>query len=131
MAEGWYQLRQTVHLFNSELFAFDIHLVSDNAAKIPRRRADVKIEKLWQRSVGHFRKADGGTFWRAPKQYGIPSLRALFTSDAIKLATSDNPTSYNTYDARTSTYIYQTGQPPISEYFSSHSGLAANSPWLK
>ena len=67
MAEGWYQLRQTVHLFNSELFAFDIHLVSDNAAKIPRRRADVKIEKLWQRSVGHFRKADGGTFWRAPK----------------------------------------------------------------
>jgi len=64
-------------------------------------------------------------------QYGIPSLRALFTSDAIKLATSDNPTSYNTYDARTSRYIYQTGQPPISEYFSSHSGLAANSPWLK
>jgi len=32
LTEGWYQQRHMVHLFTSELFAFNIHSVSDDFA---------------------------------------------------------------------------------------------------
>jgi hypothetical protein len=62
LIEGWYQQRQMVHLFNLGLFAFDIHPVSDDAAKLRR------LER-----TGYIRwvilgKQNAGTFWRAPKK---------------------------------------------------------------
>ena len=50
--EGWYQHRHTVHLFNSELFAFDIYPVSDNAVNL--RDSDRQSNKLSHCLMGHF-----------------------------------------------------------------------------
>jgi hypothetical protein len=57
--DGWYQWRQTVHLFSWEFFAFDIHLVSDDAALLPRYPWEISL-KPGRRVVGQFSKAESG-----------------------------------------------------------------------
>ena len=59
MLDGWYQWRQTVHLFNRKLFAFDIHLVSDDAAVLTRYPWKISL-KPGRRVVGQFSKAESG-----------------------------------------------------------------------
>ena len=59
MVHGWYQWRQTVHLFSLELFAFNIHLVSDDAAVLPPYPWKISL-KPGRRVVGQLSKAESG-----------------------------------------------------------------------
>ncbi|MDM7994934.1 MAG: hypothetical protein QUT30_04510, partial [Acidobacteriota bacterium] len=54
LTEGWNQRRHTVHLFNSELLAFNIHHVSDDVAWLQRNIDPAQSKKSWRRLVGHF-----------------------------------------------------------------------------
>lgn len=71
MVHGWYQWRQTVHLFSLELFAFDIHLVSDDAAMLPRYPWKISL-KAGRRAVGRFSKAECGNILASAEAPGVP-----------------------------------------------------------